>query len=399
MAHARLSPSGAERWANCPGSVALEDGLPEQSSKYADEGTQAHEWAALILQGEQPLILDAEAEQHIRVYTDFVQGLAQPPGCDLLVEVAVPIDHITKEEGATGTSDTIVVQDNGDGTCEIFVVDLKYGKGVLVDAEDNLQLLMYASGSTRVVELIYGLNVHRVTMAIVQPRVSEIPSVWSIPRYQMDAKIMALQSKANIAWTHHTNYKAQGKLDALLLVPGEKQCRFCKAKAGCPAVTREVMSTVMADFVDLDAPGAILNEIPLEPGSNDLLAKWYGKLDVIEDWCKSVRARVAQELELGRPVAGYKLVAGRKGNRKWASEQEAEAAMKSMRLKQDEMYDMKLISPAKAEKLLKDTPRRWTRISELITQDAGSPTVAPESDPRPPVTASTDDMPDMSLLE
>jgi hypothetical protein len=95
---------------------------------------------------------------------------------------------------------------------------------------------------------------------------------------------------------------------------------------------------------------------------------------------------VESELFSGRPVPGYKLVQGKKGNRKWSSESEAEAMLKGFKLKVEEMYDLKLVSPTTAEKLAKAGtigPRQWPKLQGFITQSEGSPSVAPESDKRP----------------
>jgi hypothetical protein len=97
-----------------------------------------------------------------------------------------------------------------------------------------------------------------------------------------------------------------------------------------------------------------------------------------------VRGRIEHELLNGNVVPGVKLVQGRRGARQWLSTEEAEALLKSMRLKQEQMYNFKLISPTQADKLLaKESPRRWKKVEALITQRDGSPSVAPESDKRP----------------
>ena len=109
----------------------------------------------------------------------------------------------------------------------------------------------------------------------------------------------------------------------------------------------------------------------------------YAAVDIIEDWCKAVRAEVERRLLHGTPVPGFKLVQGRKGSRVWANADEAEALLKALKLKQDEMYERKLISPTTAAKVLKEAPKKWERVEALITQSEGKPSVAPESDKRP----------------
>ena len=115
---------------------------------------------------------------------------------------------------------------------------------------------------------------------------------------------------------------------------------------------------------------------------------------LIESWIKSIRAEVERRLMAGTPVAGYKLVQGKRGNRQWGNPEDAEAALKAMRVKHDQMYDYKLASPTSIEKLVKAEeigPRQWIKIQELITQSEGSPSVAPESDKRPALNSSADD--------
>src|SRR5690606_11631223 len=98
---------------------------------------------------------------------------------------------------------------------------------------------------------------------------------------------------------------------------------------------------------------------------NAHIASLMPHLDMIESWCKAVRRRVESELLAGRPVPGYKLVEGRRGARQWTNQEEAESALKTMRLKVEEMFDLKLISPTTAEKLHKAGklgPRQWQRL-------------------------------------
>lgn len=192
------------------------------------------------------------------------------------------------------------------------------------------------------------------------------------------------------------------------LVPGEDACRFCKAKATCPALDALVSSETgialdAADFADLDTPVP-----PSEPAT---LASKLKIIPIIEDWCKAIRARVEQELLAGKTVPGFKLVQGRQGPRKWADAVEAEAVLKAMKLSIGEMYNLSVISPTVAEKRtlpwMDDEgtqhppaigPRQWKKVAPLITRSEGSLSVAPESDKRPAVqvAADTDDFEDLT---
>lgn len=109
----------------------------------------------------------------------------------------------------------------------------------------------------------------------------------------------------------------------------------------------------------------------------------------VEDWCRVVRTAAFSLLQQGHPVPGYKLVQGKQGNRVWADESAAEAALKAMRVSTDQRYIQKIISPKQAERLLKkDRPRQWLKMETLMTRAEGKPTLVPESDPRPAWTIS-----------
>ena len=175
-------------------------------------------------------------------------------------------------------------------------------------------------------------------------------------------------------------------------MPGEKQCRFCKAKAVCPALAAEVAEVVSGS--------ATLDEFltPDMTTGGNYLSMAMSKVELVEHWCKAVRAEVERRLLAGQTVDGFKLVEGKRGNRKWSSDAEVEALFKSFRLRQDEMYDYSLISPTKAEKLLKDTPKRWEKVAGLISRAEGKPSVAPATDKRSSLTVQSvaDDFRDLT---
>lgn len=403
--HAILSPSSAHRWMNCPGSVALEAPIPNESSAYADEGSNAHHLAELcLLNGDdannfigitleddgRTFEVDPDMASYIQTYLDVVRGYAD--GHELMVEQRVPIGHITGEQDAGGTSDAIIVTSDGR---ELIVADLKYGRGVAVSAENNEQGQIYALGALEFISLL-GYEPERVRIIIHQPRISETPSEWACTVDELKRFGGRVKQRASHALATLTE-----KPGALIhhLRPGEKPCKFCRAKAVCPALAQRALSTVADDFVDMEKPitPQIVHRLEATM-DNAVLGNMLGAVDLIESWCKAIRGRAETELLHGHSVPGYKLVQGKRGNRAWTSDAEAEGVMKSMRLKQDEMYSFKLITPTAAEKLLKDTPRRWNRLQALITQSEGSPSVAPESDKRPALVMqpSADDFEDVS---
>ncbi|WP_375199080.1 DUF2800 domain-containing protein [Cupriavidus metallidurans] len=419
-AHALLSPSGADRWSVCAGSVLLEASQPDNSNKDSDWGTAAHTVSAMCLTEKTDAVAylgrridvgdcrtvecDREMVDAVQQYVDYVRQVSE--GAELLVEQRFDISHVVPE--CFGTSDAVVIHPN-----ELHIIDAKFGRGVQVYAsyavdpadpnsprKPNKQMALYALGALRELELV--ADFERVRMTIHQPRLNSVDE-WDCSVEELLAFGEEIKAAADRAYLY---VDSQTPLVPSDLVPGEKQCKFCKAKATCPALARRVQDEVGGDFENLatfsqsDEQKAMTLKA-LTPKTGDALGKAMQVIDLIESWCKAVRGATEVELLAGREVPGYKLVQGRKGARAWTSEGEAEAALKSMRLKVDEMYSFKLITPPAAEKLLKAGtlgPRQWAKLQPLIGQAEGGKSVAPASDPRPAivVTPPEDDFEDQT---
>lgn len=376
--HARyFSASAAPRWMLCPGSVKLCDGLLDEGSTYAEEGTLAHDIAAQILSGANTVDTDELSEDLfdcVVAYTEYVKTTSA--GKQLFVEQRVDFSEAIGQPEGFGTSDAIIV-----GEEEITVVDLKTGRH---KASPLPQLGLYAAGALASFDYLGPFKT--VRLVIHQARVDHVEEV-VLTVSEVEDFLRQARSATEDALSSTPSYN-----------PSDRACRFCRAKAHCPALATHVEEIVGSKFDNLDA-----EEIEQEPermGTN-YLAHCMSAVSLVEDWCKGVRARVERELLAGNAIDGWKLVQGRKGARKWTSEKEAEETLRKMKLKVEQMYDFKVVSPTTAEKLAKAGtigPRQWPALQALITQSEGGLSVAPATDPRPPasVVASAEDFADLT---
>ena len=410
--HARyLQASAAARWGRCPASVLLCKDIPNESSEYAKEGTRAHRLCELLMRRTYPkqlAPLSQEEEQELLSEIDNVDAEMRDAAftyqrtilsyvdtelgedTQLFVEKQLDISWITGEDGAVGTADFIAVL--GD---TLHVFDFKYGRGVPVNAVKNEQLGIYGAAALRMIDPPdpFGFYaIEKVVLHIVQPRLDS-HSEWEQPA------ALFREGSVFIENAHKQAARALALLNGAAVTDRDYQlceeaCRFCRAKAVCPKqvekineLVDEAFSVSVVDGLTGDSPVAVrakYDSIPV-PADAPSLAKAYGWLDAIEEWCEAVREEALKRLKEGKEVPGYKLVAGRAGPRKWANEREAEAALVGY-LNRDEAYERKLISPTTAEKLHKNgriKAAKWKKLQPLISRSAPKPTIAPTDDPRP----------------
>lgn len=406
MAHALLSPSACHRWRACPASVVLTKDLPDESSDFAEEGTKAHRLAELKIIGnpafsgtavtarrrteeevEEFRTLWAEAPDEMQAaactYTAVIQSLiGDDKPSYFMVEHPVDVSAITGEPGAHGTVDCVVRIGE-----HLYVVDLKYGRGVKVEARCNEQLSIYALGLCDELDPFGDDPVKTVHIVIVQPRLNWVEHWTTTPgglrSFAEDikakgARVLALCDGAAV--------------EPADFGPSESVCRFCRAKGTCPALRGAVVEAFKAEPAIVDAAPQVLEALSIPvPTEAEGLSRALGVLDLVEQWAGAVRAEAMRQLEIGNHIPGYKLVAGRAGVRRWADAKEAEAKLKSMKVPEALRYEKKLISPTAASKLTKAkageapvlTERQWAKLEALITRNESKGAVVPESDPRP----------------
>lgn len=405
--HALLSPSGSAKWINCANAIAAEADQPDISDhKAADLGTDKHELLAMCLTLQQRAdvyightmkrghTVDREFADQVQEVVDGVHeriAAYELAGATVTMhcEVEVPISQITGEVGATGTADVVLCAVWADGRGELCVIDAKFGWQP-VEVDWNTQLLIYLAGALAQFGLIDEFQAGLLVIhqpALGPPTESK---VFQDDLYEwLSETAQPASSRALLIY----NMRDQRALLESDFNPTEAGCKWCRAAATCPARTAAMRETVGSDFDVIDETlGATAKLL-----TNEDLGDIWPALDHIEDWIKAVRGRVEYELLRGHEVPGAKLVEGRKGNRAWGSDTEAEALLKSFRLKQEQMYSFKLLGPKPILELLKEQPRRAKKVEALITQGGGKPHVAHVSDKRPaleikPVEADFDEV-------
>lgn len=383
MAHALLSPSSASRWMKCPGSVALSRLFPDETSEYAQEGTIAHAYAAHLLDPTQPKPTEPISSENLAFVNDYVAYVERETAGGMRnIEFSVSVSEVTGEANARGTIDCAALVGN-----TLKIIDLKFGRGVRVEAEGNLQLSIYAYGAYQYFSLFDEIS--EIELHIFQPRIDNI-GVWRMTPAQLENFV----SNARQCAAKALGYLKADPLPPEALVPSADACRFCKAKSACPALREQAAQAV--DFKPITEAGDSIPIIPEEALSPEKLGQNLQIADLLEPWIAAVREQAHQQMLQGVAIDGYKLVLGRPGNRQWTSSAEAEEMLKKFKLKENERYSYKIISPTQAEKLFKAGrigQRQWPQLEQLITRSEPSPMVAPQSDKRPawtPVAQPTD---------
>lgn len=316
-AHSYWSASKFESLMLCPGKIVLEDGAPDNTNAYAAEGTAAHQVLTWALQEERPAAayigrqihldsrgkpcepvdavytyaVDDEMSEHVQVCIDYVNDLRGDDGvvfADIRVNYSTYLD--VAEDTAWGTADVIIARG-----AELIVVDFKYGRGVEVDAEKNPQMSLYGLGALQAYQGLVA-DFERVRMAISQPRVKRAPSEWDCSVEELESWGRSTARSAVASCQIATQTRVDAAWQEAFLRPAEKACKFCKAKATCPALRAEVASTVNTfgatpatpdEFAEIETATAEA----LKHADEAWLSAALSKVDLIEDCARPCAPR------------------------------------------------------------------------------------------------------------
>jgi hypothetical protein len=351
--------STAKRVIACPGSVALVAQMPPKpSSKYADTGTLLHNTISEILEGR------LTPEGAVGLYYEGIV-LDQNLLNNKLLPALMALDDIDPDKKMEYACETVVgfgdVLPDVFGSADLlgrigdtaYVIDWKFGDGVAVDVEENPQLMFYAAAAMRTKEVQWVFDgATKIECVIVQPpyvkRWETSPRRIQMFEHELVRAVKrALQPNAELAKGDH--------------------CRWCAAKPICPlltgAVDRALRSSVQA--LDVTAIAAALEDAEL-----------------LEQWLADLRALAFQMLEEGVAVPGYKIVPKR-ATRQWVNEDAALDALRDLGVKENELMETSMLSPAKVEKVLKKHKLELPR--DLVVSVSTGNTLAPANDPRPAV--------------
>ena len=377
--HAKLSASGSEKWMTCTPSMRMEEQYPDTQTDFSREGTFAHDVFENMLKYELGMISSKEykakrkeQEQHefwsnelldhvLDAHTRALERVnAAKKRCkDPVFMIEQRLDFSPWVPEGFGTGDLVIITDD-----LVEVLDLKYGKGIYVDGENNSQMRLYALGAYNQFGMLYDIN--RVRTLVLQPRLSNYTGEELAIEELLDWAENKVAPAAKLAWN------GEGEL-----VAGD-HCvdGFCRARFTCPKRAEAALAVAQSDFA----------LTPPELLSMEQIADILPKADLAIDWLNDIKDYALKQAAKGNPVPGHKLVEGR------SKRVYSDANLIALRLKNhgfDEamIYERSLLGITAMEKLLGKA--EFTRIlGDLISKPSGKPTLVPDSDKRPAITVS-----------
>lgn len=360
--HAILSASSSHRWLNCNPSARLEQEFEDRETEAAAEGTAAHALCehklrrALKMRSKKPVSkYDCdEMDAHTDAYVEFVLEALAEAGqvcTDPLVLIEQKLDFSCYVPDGYGTGDCVIVADH-----LLHIIDFKYGQGILVDAAENPQMMLYALGALRLFDSLYDIDT--VSMSIFQPRRENV-STWTITVDELLAWAEnTLKPKAELAFNGEGEY-----------IPGS-WCTFCKAAVKCRARAEAKLQLARYEF----ALPPLLTDAEIE----DILLR----LDDLTKWANEIQA-YAQDAAVnhGKVWHGFKLVESRT-NRKYTDE--AAVAQAANEAGYHDIYKKSLITITEMERLMGKKTFAEV-IGGLVEKPKGKPALVPASDKRPAI--------------
>ena len=366
--HALLSASSASRWLNCPKSVRLTEDIPDgESSSFAAEGTLAHAIAEDYLReyatGKgrtvedyvvperfkgNPLFYDG-MYQDVTPYLEYVVSTFEGKSRVATLDIEARLDFSKYVPSGFGTGDAVII-DNG--TLEIC--DLKFGKGVLVEAENNPQIMLYGLGALHAYDYIF--DIRNVKMTIVQPRLDHVAS------FVLSADELRDWGNNTVSPIAKLAYNGQGDQKA-----GD-WCRWCKIKATCKARAEKQGQTV-----------AMMAEAEL---TDDQICQILAASAEIKAWLSDIESHTVQRLSDGETLPGWKLVEGR-SNRKIKEPEALAEKLLTCGMDAARIYKPQELQSLTALEKAVGKARFNELCGEYVYKPQGKATLVPESDKRP----------------
>ena len=372
--HAKLSSSASKRWLGCPGSVKLSEHYPNGSSIYADEGTIAHGVAEGMISKDDKLVQKYEVEadkfygEHpelngtflemkmiLQPYVDYVfeeyaEQVHEDEAAQLMTEERVDLTEYIP--GGFGTSDVVILRQG-----RLHIIDLKYGKGVSVSAEDNPQLKLYALGTLARFDMLY--DIEDVVMTIYQPRLDNVSTD-------------TIKAKDLYAWGEEViKPGAQLALSEDAPVHAGDWCQFCPARYDCKERARDAMELQK-----------YLGQMVLSP---EEISEILGKIDRLTKFAEDIKDSALTKALDGEEIPGWKVVEGRSIRKYVGSEEEIVRQCEGAGYDPALLYERKLLTITNMEKLM--GKKQFAEVlGAYVEKPEGKPTLAPESDKRPAIT-------------
>lgn len=370
--HALLSASSAHRWLHCTGSPLLEKEFPDTTSVYAQEGTLAHELCELKLKKYTTVmpkgtytrahnkimkseLWQNEMEGTSETYLEYVKEIML--SCEIapavLIEKRVDFSRYVPE--GFGTADCLILA--GD---TLHVIDYKHGKGVVVDADHNQQMMLYALGAMDELSLLYRFK--SVHMTIVQPRVN------NISEFTMTADELREWGESVVKPKAEAAISGKGEFEA-----GD-WCRFCRAKQQCK--TRyESNDSLYPELSARHDPRLITLEE---------LGEYLKRGRDMAAWLEDMKEYALSESLAGADVPGWKAVEGR-GSRAFTDTDAAVDTLIKNGIDESVLYERRVLTLAQMEKAV-GKKAFGEIVGNLVVKNPGKPTLVEESDKRPRIT-------------